>query len=99
MLGVTDSAVKEFKKFIADSKANGSGIRVFTSGGGCCGSSYGLDLSEKGEEGDIIIEKDGLRVFIEPRASVELESATLDYIKDGPRQGFTIMGLQQSGCC
>ena len=99
MLGLTDSAVKEFKKLISDSKANGSGIRVFTSGGGCCGPSYGLDIAEKAEEGDAIIEKDGLKVFVEIKASAGLESATIDYITDGTRKGFTILGLQQSGCC
>ncbi len=99
MLGLTDSAVKEFKKLISDSNANGSGIRLFTSGGGCCGPSYGLDIAEKAEEGDSIIDKDGLKVFVEIKASVGLENATIDYITDGPRRGFTILGLQQSGCC
>ena len=99
MLILTDSAIKEFKKLITDSNANGSGIRVFTSGKGCCGVSYGLDIAEKAEEGDTIIEKDGLKVFVEIKASVGLENATIDFITDGPRRGFTILGLQQSSCC
>ncbi|MGV7928017.1 MAG: HesB/IscA family protein [Spirochaetota bacterium] len=99
MLGVTDAAVKEFKNLISESGANGAGIRVFATGGGCCGPSYGLDISEKGNEGDKIVEKDGLKIFVDPAVSDALDGASLDYINDGPRKGFTILGLQQSGCC
>lgn len=99
MLGVTDTAVKEFKKFISESNANGAGIRVFATGGGCCGPSYGLDVSEKENNGDKVVEKDGLKIFVDPGVADALDGATLDYIEDGPRKGFTILGLQQSGCC
>lgn len=98
MLGLTNSAVNEFKKLLSDSNAQGSGIRVFTSGG-CCGPSYSLDIAEKADEGDTIIEKDGLKVFVESNALVGLENATIDFITDGPKKGFTILGLQQTGCC
>lgn len=99
MLGISDEAAKEFKRLIAESNADGSGIRVFASGGGCCGPSYGLDISAKGNEGDSVVEKDGLKIYIDPAVSDGLSNATIDYIKDGPRKGFTILGLKQSGCC
>ncbi len=99
MLDVTDAAVKEFKRFIGEANADGAGIRIFASGGGCCGPAYGLDISEKGNAGDDVVEKDGLKVYIDPTISESLANATIDYIEDGPRRGFTILGLQQSGGC
>jgi iron-sulfur cluster insertion protein len=99
MLGVTDSAINQFKKLISDSNANGSGIRVFASGSGCCGPSYGLDIAEKAEEGDTMIEKDGLKIFIDSVASESLSAATIDYTEQGPGKGFQIQGLPKSGCC
>jgi len=99
MLRLTDSAVKEFKKIISDSDANGSGIRIFSSGGGCCGASYGLDIAEKANDGDKSLEKDGLKIFVDPAVSEELDNATIDYIDKGPRKGFSILGLPKSGCC
>jgi len=80
MLGITDSAAKEFKRLIAESKAEGSGIRVFNSGGGCCGPSLGLDISEKGNDGDVTIEKDNLKIFIDPVISADIENATIDFV-------------------
>lgn len=34
MLRVTDSAIKEFKRILVDSNAEGYGIRIFRAGGG-----------------------------------------------------------------
>jgi iron-sulfur cluster assembly accessory protein len=96
---ITDSALQQFKKLITDSKADGSGIRVFASGGGCCGPSYGMEISETGEAGDKLLEKDGLKIFIDSVASESLDNATIDYLKQGNREGFSIQGLPKSGCC
>ena len=99
MPDITDAAVKQFKKLISDSKADGSGIRIFASGGGCCGPSYGLDISEKGEEGDKASEKDGLKIFLDSAAFNDLANATIDFLEEGPRKGFVIQEVPQSGCC
>jgi iron-sulfur cluster assembly protein len=98
MLGVTDSAVKELKKIILDSNAEGSGVRVFASQG-CCGPSYGFDLTEKGNDGDKLLEKDGLKIFIDPVASNGLDSATIDFLEEGLHKGFLIQGLPESNGC
>ena len=91
MLEVTDAAVKQFKKILSESGATNSNIRIFNSGGGCC-ASYGLDITEKGEGGDVLIEKDGLKIYVEPAAHETLSKATLDY-----KNGFMIEGMPS--CC
>ncbi|MGQ9509460.1 MAG: hypothetical protein ACUVTN_08700 [Thermodesulfobacteriota bacterium] len=50
MLEITDAAVNQFQKILSEVDATNSNIRIFISGGGCC-SSYGLDITEKGEDG------------------------------------------------
>jgi iron-sulfur cluster assembly protein len=92
MLEITDSAVKQFKKILKDSEVPHYGIRIFASGGGCC-PTYGLDALEKEEPGDIVIEKDGLKIFIDPNVYNDLANATIDY-----ENGFVIKGMQSS-CC
>lgn len=87
MLEITDSAVNRLKKVLSDSEVKNFGIRIFASGGGCC-PSYGLDATEKGEEGDVVVEKDSLKIYLDPVAYTALASVTLDY-----RNGFTISGV------
>ncbi len=92
MLDITAAAIKQFKEVLTESGETNHGIRVFVSGDGCC-SSYGLDASEHGEPGDKVIEKDGLKIFIDPAADNELSNATIDY-----ENGFMIRGISSS-CC
>lgn len=91
MLEITDAAVNQFKKILSEADAMNSNIRIFISGGGCC-SSYGLDVTEKGEDGDLLIEKTNLKIYVEPTAHEALSEATLDY-----KNGFVVKGTPS--CC
>ena len=91
MLEVTHAAVKQFQKILSESDATNSNIRIFISGGGCC-ASYGLDITENGEDGDLLIEKDNLKIYVEPAAHEALAKAALDY-----KNGFMIKGMPS--CC
>ncbi len=91
MLEITDAAVKQFRKILSEADAMNSNIRIFISGGGCC-ASYGLDVTEKGEDGDVLIEKDGLKIYVEPAAHEALSKATLDH-----NNGLMIKGMPS--CC
>lgn len=87
MLELTDYAVKKFKELLTKSEAEDFGIRIFAAGGGCC-PGYGLDASENGKAGDMLIQKDGLKIFLEPAAYDNLSQATIDY-----DEGFVIKGV------
>jgi iron-sulfur cluster assembly accessory protein len=91
MLEITDAAVKQFKKILSESDAKNSNIRIFNSGGGCC-ASYGLDVTDKGKDGDLLIEKNSLKIYVEPAAHEALSKATLDY-----KNGFMVKGMPS--CC
>lgn len=91
MLEITEVAANQFKKILSETDAKGSPIRIFISGGGCC-ASYGLDVTEKGEDGDLIIEKENLKIYVEPAAYEALSQATLDY-----KNGSMIKGMPS--CC
>ncbi|MFH0977148.1 MAG: iron-sulfur cluster assembly accessory protein [Spirochaetota bacterium] len=94
MLGISDSAVKQFKQILEDSNASKSGIRIFMSGQSCCGVSYGMGITENGDKNDQLLEKDGLKIFIDSVISEGLSEATIDF----NQQGFVIQGNPSSGC-
>ena len=93
MLTLTNNAVERFKKIIKDQGTSGSGIRIFTAGAGCCGPSLALDIVEQPMDGDVTIEKDGLRVFVEKDASATLAAASMDF---SDQRGFVLSGMPQS---
>lgn len=104
MITITDEAVEKAKEVLAAEGKSGWGIRVFVSGGGCCGPAYGMDIAENPETGDEVLEKNGLRLFADKESATKLVGCVVDYLKDGQHEGFVIKDPNaasscSSGCC
>ncbi|PKL52322.1 MAG: iron-sulfur cluster assembly accessory protein [Nitrospira bacterium HGW-Nitrospira-1] len=92
MLKISDTAAEKTKEILKAEGKEGWGLRVFIHGSGCCGPSYGMDLNENASEGDKIIEKNGLKVFVDKEAAEKLGNKEIDYIKNEQGEGFVING-------
>lgn len=95
MLQISPKAAQEFKKVLLEKGKAGQAVRIFAMGSGCCGPSVGMDLVEKGQTGDETIEQDGLRVYVEPKASEALDGVTIDFSE----RGFTLQQPGGGSCC
>ena len=42
--------------------------------GGCCGPSYGMDIDEKPGDNDDVVEKNGIKVFVDKDTSKNLKA-------------------------
>ncbi|HMK42967.1 MAG TPA: iron-sulfur cluster assembly accessory protein [Dissulfurispiraceae bacterium] len=98
MFSISDKAAEKAKEVMAEEGKAGWGLRVYSGGGGCCGPSFGLDLEEAAKAEDDVIEKDGLRVFIDKDTSSKLESMQLDYFQDDAQEGFVLTGGDAPAC-
>jgi iron-sulfur cluster assembly accessory protein len=98
MVNITDIATEKGKQILtAEGKSQG-GLRIYMSGGGCCGPSFGMDINEEPVEGDQVIEKNGLRVFMDTAASEKLKGMEIHFVEEGDNQGFVIRSTQPSSC-
>lgn len=75
---VTDMAIKQFKKILGISDKRKSTMRVSLSGG-CCYTFYGLETREKGEDGDILVEKANLNIYLDPAMFEGFSATAIDY--------------------
>jgi iron-sulfur cluster insertion protein len=57
-------------------------LRVFIEGGGCSGFQYGFDFVDLAGEDDMVIERAGVRVVVDPLSYQYLLGAELDYRED-----------------
>ena len=96
MLTITEIAAEKAKEVLESEGKTGWGLRIFISGGSCCGPAYGMDLDENPKDGDIITEKDGLKVFTDPESTEKLKDMQVDYVDDGQNQGFVIKGTGEA---
>lgn len=54
-----------------------------------------MDIAKAALTGDTTLEKDGLKLFLEPKANDMLMTTIIDFT-DG--QGFVLTGMKQSSC-
>jgi iron-sulfur cluster assembly accessory protein len=101
MISITEKASEEFKVFRNKEGKNGSGLRLFVAGMGCGGPQYGMAFEEKTKEGDIVIEKDGIKIYVDKGFESFFEGATVDYKETEHGSGFLITNPNspsESGC-
>ena len=92
MLTITDSAKKKFISLLEAEEEPGQALRVAVKGRGPGGFRYELGFvgeDDKGAE-DIVIDADGLRVFIDPESAPKLQGATVDFVDGITESGFRI---------
>jgi iron-sulfur cluster assembly accessory protein len=90
MITITDVAVEKVKEILKAEGKEDWGLRIFLSGGGCCGPAYGMDLDEQAKDGDEVLEKDGLKVFADRETSDKLKGMQMDFHSDGENEGFVL---------
>ena len=73
VISLTDNAVKQIKKIIGEANTPVEGVIVGVDKSGCSGYAYKLDFAKNTNPSEYeVIEKDGIKVFIEPKATMFL---------------------------
>lgn len=99
MINVTDSAVRQLEILLSQRVENSrKGLRVQVAKGGCSGLHYEMTLSEK-KDGDAVVERDGMKFFIDGDSIPYLRDATLDFSGGLTGAGFRIVNPNASRTC
>jgi len=75
----TDSAALKVQELMKEENNDNLMLRVFIQGGGCSGFQYGFTFDEIVQEGDTVIENQGVKVLIDPMSFQYLAGAEIDY--------------------
>ena len=100
-LTVTDSAIDEIKKFLAneDDLPETAGLRVRVVPGGCSGFQYSLNIEEEPKTGDFVMDKAGIRLFVDMFSGQYLNGITIDHTTNMMGSGFTFDNPNATGGC
>lgn len=99
LVNITDKAAAKAKALLESRELNDGALRVFVAGGGCSGYQYGMALARAAEEDDIVIEKSGVRILVDPESAQYLQGAEIDYIDDIMKSGFSIFNPNAVKSC
>jgi len=97
--GVSEGAAARIKVLLAQRNTPGAGLRVAVRGGGCSGLAYVVEWAEAPKERDKIFEKDGIRVFVDPKSFLYLDGSTLEYQTTLVNRGFKFINPNVKGSC
>ncbi|MEO0635953.1 MAG: iron-sulfur cluster insertion protein ErpA [Pseudomonadota bacterium] len=95
---VSDAAAKRIASILAKEESSDA-LRVSVEGGGCSGFSYKYDLTDTQIDGDLIIEKSGAKVLIDPISIPYLEGSVIDFVDDLMGQSFQIRNPNATASC
>ena len=74
-------------------------LRVFITGGGCSGFSYGFTFDEEVAEDDAVIERDGVQMLVDAMSYQYLAGAEIDYYEDLQGAQFVVTNPNASSTC
>ena len=89
--------VKELRR--KEGLPEGHSLRVSVVGGGCSGFSYQLNFDEHSQDGDQVIEYDGVRVLVDPTSAQYLAGTQIDFVSSLSGGGFKFSNPKASHTC
>ena len=95
----TDEAAAKVKSLIEEEDNDALMLRVFVSGGGCSGFQYGFTFDESITDGDTVIEKDGVKLLIDPMSFQYLVGGEIDYTEGLEGAQFVIRNPNATTTC
>jgi iron-sulfur cluster assembly accessory protein len=95
---VTDRAARRIAEIVAREAATPL-LRVSVEGGGCSGFQYKFDLVSATEADDVVIEKAGARVLIDPVSLGLLNGSEIDFVDDLMGAAFKVNNPQATASC
>lgn len=97
-LTLSDRAVTRIAQILAKEPA-GSMLRVAVNGGGCSGFQYGFDIVAEQNPDDIIVERDGVRVLVDPVSFDFLKGSEIDFANELIGSAFRIRNPNATASC
>ena len=98
-IGFSVRAADKVAELIADEGNDMLKLRVFITGGGCSGFSYGFTFDEEVAEDDAMIEREGVTMLVDAMSYQYLAGAEIDYKEDLQGAQFVVTNPNASSTC
>lgn len=98
---LTERAAAEVQKFMAAEQVDAAkaGLRVGVQPGGCSGFKYTLNIEDQPEADDVVIETNGVRLFVDSFSGQYLNGINIDYKSNFQESGFAFENPNATGGC
>ncbi len=99
VITITEAAAQRARQIIAKSDKPVLGLRVGIKTRGCSGLSYFVEYAEERKKFEDVIEDKGVKIFIDPAATMFLLGSEMDYVEEKFQTGFVFKNPNEKGRC
>ena len=84
---------------ILNTEPDKQALRVSVSGGGCSGFQYGFELATEATDDDLVLERDGVKIYIDSVSLMYMEGSEIDFVDDLIGQSFQVNNPNAVAAC
>ena len=99
MIHLTDSALNAVRDALSASTLPATGLRIKVETGGCAGFRYMMGLVKDADADDTVIDRDGVKVFVDMLSHEHLVGMTIDFVVALEGSGFTFDNPNAKASC
>tara|TARA_B100000809_G_scaffold265485_1_gene324466 strand:- start:1416 stop:1742 length:327 start_codon:yes stop_codon:yes gene_type:complete len=97
-ISITKSAAKRVQLFMSE-RENDVGLRISVKKTGCSGYAYVVDYADLINADDVIFEKHGVKVVVDPKSLEIIDGTEVDFVKEGMNEVFRFRNPKVKGEC
>ena len=99
IISLSENAAKRIKEIMSSAEKNSIGVRVGVKSGGCAGMSYIMEYAKEINPNDELIEDKGVKLYIDPAATMYLLGTEMDYKKEEFSSTFIFKNPNETERC
>ena len=99
IITLTDAAADRVKVLMGRADKPVLGLRVGIKSRGCSGLMYAVEYAEEPRGYEEVVEDKGVRIFVDPAATMFIIGAEMDYKEDKFQSGFVFTNPNEKGRC
>lgn len=96
---LTDKAAARMTEIMGEADENYIGVKIGVKNGGCAGMEYTMDYATEAGPLDEVVEENGIKVLIDPKAILFLIGTEIDYVTEKLSQRFVFNNPNQTDAC
>ncbi len=98
-MALTENAARKLRALRLEEGNDNLKLRVYITGGGCAGFSYGFKFDEAVNDDDTTVARDDVTMLIDPLSIQYLAGSTVDYVEGLQGARFVIENPNASSTC
>ncbi|NBT85803.1 MAG: iron-sulfur cluster assembly accessory protein [Alphaproteobacteria bacterium] len=96
---ITEAALGRVKYLLEKRGKPSLGIRIGLRTKGCSGLSYTLEYADECHPMDEVLEKEGVTILIDPKATLFILGTEMDFVEEKMQSGFVFRNPNEKGRC